>query len=65
MKKYIYKVNLGNEVVNHGETTRKTEALKAFKGYGRNSWGNIIEVYPDGSRSEIGHKAIGRKLYCW
>ncbi len=65
MKTYKYIVKLGNEIVNQGETTKKTEAIKAFKGFGRYSYGSIAEIYPDGSTSEIGYKKMGKSLYCW
>lgn len=65
MLKYKYTVKLNNEIVNQGETSSKQAAINAFKGFGRNSYGNIIKTLKDGSTTELGHKAIGKSLNCW
>lgn len=65
MLKYEYTVIVNNNIVNHGKTTNKQAAISAFKGFGRNCYGNIIETLDNGSTTEIGHKAIGKSLYCW
>lgn len=65
MLRYEYTVKLNNEIVNHGKTSNKQAAINAFKGFGRNCYGNIIETLADGGITELGHKAIGRSLRCW
>jgi hypothetical protein len=65
MLKYEYTVRINNDIVNQGKTSSKQAAINAFKGFGRGSYGNIVETLDDGSITEIGHKAIGKSLYCW
>lgn len=65
MLKYEYTVKLNNEIVNQGKTNNKRAAINAFKGFGRNCYGSIVETLEDGSTTELGHKSMGRSLYCW
>ena len=65
MLKYEYTVKINNDIVNQGKTSSKQAAINAFKGFGRGSYGNIVETLDNGSTTEIGHKAIGKSLYCW
>lgn len=65
MLKYEYTVKVNNEIVNQGKTSNKNAAINAFKGFGRNCYGNITETLPDGCITEIGHKKIGKSLYTW
>lgn len=65
MLKYEYMVKINNDIVNQGKTSSKQEAINAFKGFGRGSYGNIVKTLDKGSTTEVGHKAIGKSLYCW
>lgn len=65
MLKYEYTVRINNDIVNQGKTSSKQAAINAFKGFGRESYGNIIETLDNGSITEIGYKTIGKSLYCW
>lgn len=65
MLKYEYIVKVNNKIVNQGKTSSKNAAINAFKGFGRGAYGNIKEILPDGSITEVGSKCIGKKLYCW
>ncbi len=65
MRRFKYCVKLNKEIIEEGITTDLKIAKKAFK-HGRNSYGSITELNPDGSiLTEICSKKIGSKLYCW
>jgi hypothetical protein len=66
MRQFKYYVKLNSKIVAQGITTSLKDAKDSFKGYGKNSFGSIEELNPDGTvLTEIGHKSIGRSLYCW
>lgn len=64
MRQFKYYVKLNREIITEGIADLKT-AKQAFK-HGRNSYGSITELNPDGTiLTEIGCKKIGGRLYCW
>ena len=66
MREFRYCVKANRDIVNEGITSSLKEAKGSFKGFGRNSYGSITELNTDGTdHTEIGHKKIGGKLYCW
>lgn len=65
MKNFKYCVKYGRDIINEGITTDIKIAKNAFKGYGKNVYGSIQEIFEDGQSCEVAHKKIGGKLYSW